>query len=70
MGTIRWDIVGQGLGCEGAYVEKLEELEPALERAKSSEGPTVVCVRTNLEANLSTPLDPLLRFGEVYGGPR
>jgi acetolactate synthase-1/2/3 large subunit len=68
-GEVRWDVVGQGLGCGGEYVERLEELEPALERAKAADGPVVVCVRTDLEANLSTPLPPLLRFAEVYQGP-
>jgi acetolactate synthase-1/2/3 large subunit len=69
MGSIRWDVVGEGLGCEGAYVERLEDLEPALERAKASEGPCVVCLRTDRDANMAVPLNPLLRFGEVYQGP-
>ncbi|MEE9281012.1 MAG: thiamine pyrophosphate-binding protein [Myxococcota bacterium] len=69
MGTIRWDIVGEGLGCEGAYAESPDQLEPALERAKSADGPAVVCLRTDRDANLATPRDPLLRFGEVYSGP-
>jgi len=69
MGVVRWDVVGEGLGCEGSYVERLEDLEPALERAKAAQGPSVVCVRTDRDANLSTPADPLLRFIEVYQGP-
>ncbi len=69
MGTVRWDVVGQGLGCEGFYVERLDELEPALERAKASQGPSVVCIRSDHEANLAMPQDPLLRFVEVYQGP-
>jgi acetolactate synthase-1/2/3 large subunit len=69
MGTVRWDVVGQGLGCEGEYVERLEDLAPALERAKATDGPTVVCIRTDHGANLATPQDPLLRFVEVYNGP-
>jgi len=69
MGSVRWDVVGEGLGCQGAYVERLDELEPALERAKAAPGPAVVCVRTDRDANLSTPSDPLLRFIEVYQGP-
>jgi hypothetical protein len=47
----------------------MEGLLPALERAKATAGPVVVCVRTSLEANLSTPMPPMLRFGEVYQGP-
>ena len=69
MGTIRWDIVGTGLGCEGAYVERLKDLEPALERAKATEGPTVVCIRTDRSANLAMPGEALMRFAEVYEGP-
>ncbi len=69
MGTIRWDIVGEGLGCEGIYVERPEELAPALERAKAAEGPVVVCLRTDHAANLAMPQDPGLRFFEVYQGP-
>jgi acetolactate synthase-1/2/3 large subunit len=68
-GVVRWDIAAQGLGCEGEYVDQAEGLEPALERAKATAGPVVVCVRTSLEANLSTPTPPMLRFGEVYQGP-
>ncbi|MHC4708891.1 MAG: thiamine pyrophosphate-binding protein [Planctomycetota bacterium] len=69
MGTVRWDVVGKGLGCEGFYVEKGKELEPALEQAKAAPGPAVVCVRTDRDANMAAPLKPMLRFGEVYQGP-
>ena len=68
-GEIRWDIVAQGLGCRGEYVEAPEDLDATLERARDTSGPVVVCVRTSREANLATPLPPLLRFGEVYNGP-
>ncbi len=69
-GEIRWDVVGQGLGCAGFYAETLDEVRPALEAAKAHDGPAVVCLRTSREANMSTPIDPVLRFGEVYQGPR
>ena len=69
MGTVRWDVVGQGLGCAGSYTERLEEVEPALEGAKVEKGPAVVCIRTDRDANLATPGDPLMRFVEVYAGP-
>jgi acetolactate synthase-1/2/3 large subunit len=68
-GTVRWDRVGEGLGCTGEYISKEAELEPTLERVKAAVGPVVVCARTSLEANLSTPLPSVLRFGEVYQGP-
>jgi thiamine pyrophosphate-dependent acetolactate synthase large subunit-like protein len=69
MGTVRWDRVAEGLGCEGFYAERLEEVEPALESAKAVSGPAVVCLRTDRDANLATPRDPLVRFVEVYQGP-
>jgi acetolactate synthase-1/2/3 large subunit len=69
MGVVRWDVVGEGLGCTGAYAEGLDDLEPALASAKAEPGPAVVCVRTDRDANLATPGDPLMRFIEVYQGP-
>jgi acetolactate synthase-1/2/3 large subunit len=69
MGQVRWDRVGEGLGCTGLYVERPDELEPALGKAKGTGGPAVVCVRTSRDANLSVPADPLRRFIEVYQGP-
>jgi len=69
MGVVRWDIVAKGLGCHGAYVEQIENLEPALEQARSLDAPAVVCVKTNRDANLGTPLNLLMRFSEVYQGP-
>ena len=68
-GEIRWDVVGEGLGCKGIYVEREEELAAALEEARTTEGPVVVCLRTSREANLATPMEPLMRFIEVYQGP-
>jgi acetolactate synthase-1/2/3 large subunit len=69
MGDVRWDRVGEGLGCAGFYVERIEELAPALEGARRSERPAVVCVRTSREANLGLPSQALQRFVEVYQGP-
>jgi acetolactate synthase-1/2/3 large subunit len=69
MGEVRWDRVGEGLGCAGFHVERVEDLGPALEKAKASGLPAVVCVRTNREANLALPVDTLTRFFEVYQGP-
>ena len=34
-----------------------------------SDGPAVVCLRTDRDANQATPQDPGLRFFEVYNGP-
>jgi acetolactate synthase-1/2/3 large subunit len=69
MGAVRWDVVGEGLGCEGIYVDRPKDLEPALERARAAQGPVVVCIRTDRDANLGIPGDLLLRFLEVYQGP-
>ncbi len=69
MGEVRWDRVAEGLGCSGFFVERREELAPALERAKRAQGPAVVCVRTSREANLALPGELLQRFVEVYQGP-
>ena len=69
MGTVRWDKVAEGLGCYAEYVEKLEDLEPALKNARDAAGPAVVCVKTDREANLAAPQEFLMRFVEVYQGP-
>jgi acetolactate synthase-1/2/3 large subunit len=69
MGSVRWDVVAEGLGCRGEAVEKLADLEPALRRAREADGPAVVCVHTDRAANLSIPPELLMRFVEVYQGP-
>ncbi len=69
MGTVRWDKVAEGLGCKAFYVEQMEDLEAALKGAKGSEGPAVICLKTNRDANLAIPGELGLRFGEVYQGP-
>ena len=69
MGTVRWDRVGEGLGCQGFYVDRIDELEAALRSAREGAGPAVVCIRTDRDANLAVPFELLLRFAEVYQGP-
>ncbi len=64
---IRWDKMGESMGCYGEYVEKPEELEAAFQRAKDQELPAVVCVKTDLYANLLPPYWE--RFLQVYEGP-
>lgn len=68
-GEIRWDIVASGLGCHGEYVERIEDLEGALARCREHAGPSLVCVRSDHDANLNVPADMLARFFEVYSGP-
>jgi len=68
-GEIRWDLVAEGLGCHAEYVERIEDLEPALRRAEAHAGPSLICVRSDHEANLAVPEDMMTRFFEVYNGP-
>jgi acetolactate synthase-1/2/3 large subunit len=68
-GEIRWDLVATGLGCHSEYVERIEDLEPALRRAQAHDGPSLVCVRSDHDANLAVPEEMLARFFEVYNGP-
>jgi acetolactate synthase-1/2/3 large subunit len=69
MGTVRWDVVARGLGCEGLYAESLAEVEAALVKARDVAGPVVICVRTDRAANLGVAPEPGMRFAEVYQGP-
>ena len=69
MGEIRWDKVAQGLGGHGEFVDLIEDVGPALARAKAYDGPALVCVRTSLAANLALPASIGGRFFEVYFGP-
>ena len=69
MGVVRWDQVGQGLGCEGFVVNRLDDLEETLKRARDSSRPAVVCLQTDREANLAVPGELMMRFAEVYQGP-
>jgi hypothetical protein len=68
-GEIRWDIVAQGLGCHGEYVERIEDLDGALRRSREHNGPSLVCVRSDHAANLAIPAEMTARFFEVYSGP-
>ena len=68
-GEIRWDVVAQGLGCHGEYVDTVEDLDPALRRSREHSGPSLVCVRSDHDANLAVPAEMTARFFEVYFGP-
>ena len=68
-GEIRWDLVAQGLGCHSEYVERIEDLDPALRRAQAHDGPSLICLRTDHDANLNIPAEMTARFFEVYSGP-
>lgn len=69
MGEVRWDTVAEGLGAHGEYVDTLDALEDALRRAKDHAGPSLVCIRSDRDANLAVPEDMMMRFFEVYSGP-
>jgi len=67
-GIVRWDKIAEGLGCRGEYVERAEDIGPALARARAHKGPALVCVKTSVEANLDVPPQQLAKFLEVYNG--
>ncbi len=69
MGDVRWDWVAEGLGCDGFFVDGRAALGPALEHARKSAAPAVVCVKTDHDANLAVPEELYQRFAEVYQGP-
>jgi len=69
MGPVRWDLVAEGLGCKGFYAESMDALEVALKGARDTDGPAVVCIRSNRDANLAIPQELMMRFIEVYQGP-
>jgi acetolactate synthase-1/2/3 large subunit len=64
---VRWDKMAEAMGCHGEYVDKPEDLIDAFTRAKNSELPAVVCVKTDKEVNLMPPSGEL--FEQVYEGP-
>lgn len=68
-GEIRWDLVAQGLGCQAAYVDRIEDLDGALRTARAHDGPSVICLRTDHDANLAVPAEMIQRFFQVYSGP-
>jgi acetolactate synthase-1/2/3 large subunit len=69
IGPVRWDTVAEGLGCHGEHVDSLEEIEPALRRARESDLPAVVAIHTSADANRAIPAEMVGRFFEVYSGP-
>ena len=45
----RYDLVAQGLGAQGEFVERPEELGPALDRALAADGPALLNIRVRSE---------------------
>jgi acetolactate synthase I/II/III large subunit len=52
---VRYDKVAMAMGCHGEFVEAVDELQPALERALASGKPAVVHVVVDPEANVDPP---------------
>jgi acetolactate synthase-1/2/3 large subunit len=69
MGTVRWDLVAQGLGCEAFRATTPAEVDAALAAARRAAGPALVCVTTDRAANIGVPPEAAVRFMEVYQGP-
>jgi thiamine pyrophosphate-dependent acetolactate synthase large subunit-like protein len=53
--AVRFDKVAEGLGCKGMFVEKGEDLGPAIREAFASGKPTVIHV----------PIDPVVNHGGI-----
>ncbi len=68
-GETRWDQVAEGLGCHGEYVDRIDQLAPALTRARESDRPAVICLRTDLDANRAIPAGMAARWKEIQAGP-
>ena len=45
------------------------DLDGALRRSREHDGPSLVCLRTDHDANLALPAEMTARFFEVYFGP-
>jgi acetolactate synthase-1/2/3 large subunit len=65
---IRYDKIAQAMDCYGEYVDNVNNLKPALERALKSGEPSVIHVVTNKEANTWPP--GLMEFARVYTGEK
>lgn len=50
LGECRYEQVAEGFGCDGALVDKLEDLGPAVKQALASNRPACINVITDLDA--------------------
>ncbi len=64
----RYDVVAQGFGCHGEMVTRLEDLRPALERARASGKPALIQVMVDPMANMAPP--GIRIFAAVRADPR
>jgi len=58
LGYLRYEQVGMGFGCQGEHIATLKELGPALQRAFSSSGPTVINAIIDRNAGASVKSEP------------
>lgn len=63
--AVRFDKIAEGFGCQGAYVEKAEDLGPAIAKAFASGKPTVIHVPIDPAAN-SEEMPKYERFRTWY----
>ncbi|MCD4719183.1 MAG: thiamine pyrophosphate-binding protein [Desulfobacula sp.] len=52
---VRYDKIAEGMACHGEYVDHIDNLIPALERATASGKPAVIHVAVDPKANEKTP---------------
>jgi acetolactate synthase-1/2/3 large subunit len=62
LGWLRYELVGIGFGCHGEFVERPDQLEPALDRAFGYDGPSVVNVIIDRAAGAELKTEPLARM--------
>jgi len=55
LASVSYDDMARSLGCHGERVEKIEDLEPALDRAIASGKPAVIHVQVDRELNTKPP---------------
>jgi acetolactate synthase-1/2/3 large subunit len=54
LGVVRYDLMTQGLGGHGEFVERPEEIKPAIERALKSG--KVACINVMVDPSLPHPV--------------
>ena len=55
LANVSYDVMAKSLGCHGERVERIEELEPALDRALAAGKPAVIHVQVDRELNTKPP---------------
>lgn len=55
LASVSYDAMARSLGCHGERVERIEELEPALDRSIAARKPAVIHVQVDRELNTKPP---------------